>query len=77
MKQSYTLILDMGDYETKEELMKTLKGISNLLFDEDFGKSVTRGLILKDVMKFEINQSKLIFKKCFCPDIFPFEDDKK
>jgi len=77
MKSSYKLTIDVSDYKTKEELLKTLKGITNLLFDDNFGKSVSRNLIFNDELKYKINNTKITFNKCICYGLFPFDDDEK
>jgi hypothetical protein len=77
MKSSYKLTIDVSDYKTKEELLKTLKIITKILFNDNIGKSITRNLIFNDELKYKINNTKITFNKCICYGLFPFEDDKK
>ena len=77
IKTHYQLNFDVDDYATKDELMNTLKGVVNLLFDKKFGEKITEELIFFEERKYQINHFTLTFNKCNCEDIFPFEPNDK
>lgn len=77
IKTHYQLNFDVDDYATKDELMNTLKGVVNLLFDKKFGQKITEELIFFEERKYQINQFTLTFNKCNCEDIFPFDPNEK
>lgn len=77
IKTHYKLNFDVNDYSTKEELINTLKGVVNLLYDKKFGEKITEELIFFEERKYKINQFTLTFNRCECDDIFPFDPNNE